>query len=345
VKSLAGSTILLVFACVLGRSAAAAPAAGPDPVEAPPSVPATALDQALRQVLESGCREGLESLAALAASGQPDSALAAHVVRICAQIRSRAPDTSTELGALSRTHPDRGGRAQLVLATTLYGIWAGISVDVLADVGNDRLLVMYPLLGMAAGLGGSLYATGPWDVSAGQAWAIITGLDYGTYNGLLWSAAVSSSPTAKTVFGAALPAGLAGGAIGIWVAGQHPNPGSVELVRSGGLYGTAAALMSALLFVPDNGSSRVIFTTLAIGMDVGLATGAGVASHFDVARNRILLIDAGTIAGLGFGLGGTWLVTGSHGTRRRHARRWRSSSGPSLPACRSRSETRRLRSA
>jgi len=204
-----------------------------------------------------------------------------------------------------------------VLATTLYGVWTGISVDVLADVQNDRLLVMYPLLGMAAGLGGSLYATSQWDVSAGQAWAIITGLDYGTYNGLLWSAAGSSSPTAKTVFGAALPAGVAGGAVGIWVAGHHPNPGGVELVRSGGLYGTAAGLMSALLFAPDNASSRVIFTTLAIGMDVGLATGAGLSSSIDVGRNRILLIDAGTIAGLGFGLGGTWLVTGSHGSSRR----------------------------
>jgi hypothetical protein len=203
------------------------------------------------------------------------------------------------------------------LATTLYGIWAGISVDVLADVQNDRLLVLYPLLGMAAGLGGSLYATGVWDVSAGQAWAIITGLDYGTYSGLLWSAAVSSSPTAKTVFGAALPAGLAGGAVGILVAGYHPNQGGVELVRSGGLYGTAAALMSALVFAPDNVSSRVIFTTLALGMDVGLATGAGLSSRLEVGRNRILLVDAGTLAGLGFGLGGTWLVTGSHGSSRR----------------------------
>jgi hypothetical protein len=268
----------------------------------------------------------VDALAALATSGQPESALAAQVVRLCAQIRSRDPavglDDSTTASSTPGLQPDRrgadrGGRAQLVLATTLYGIWAGISVDVLADVQNDRLLVLYPLLGMAAGLGGSLYATGQWDVSAGQAWAIITGLDYGTYNGLLWSAAISSAPSAKTVFGAALPAGLAGGAVGILVAGYHPNPGGVELVRSGGLYGTAAALMSALAFAPDNVSSQVIFTTLALGMDVGLATGAGLSSRLGVSRNRMLLVDAGTIAGLGFGLGGTWLVTGSQGSSRR----------------------------
>ena len=89
------------------------------------------------------------------------------------------------------------------------------------------------------------------------------------------------------------------------------------MVRSGGLYGTAATFMGALMLAPEQGSSKGVFAALAMGMDVGLASGAALAYQVDISRNRMLLIDAGTIAGLGFGLGGTWLVTGSGRDARR----------------------------
>ena len=310
-------TLVAVSLFVLSRASAASETEA-DALPAARKAPAPfALDGPLRRALAGGCHDGIAELEALAASGQPGSDVAAEVVRLCADIRGQRAAGSGASDGSAAAHADRSGRPQLVLASTLYGVWLGISVDVLADVKNDRLLVMYPLLGMAAGLGGSLYATHVHEVTSGQAWSIITGLDYGTYNGLLWSAALSNTPSAKGVFGAALPAGLLGGAIGTLVARRHPQQGDVELVRSGGLYGTAAAAMAALLFAPTGSSSRAIFTTLALGMDVGLGTGGILASELDVSRNRVLLVDAGTVAGLGFGLGGTWLITGSKRSSRR----------------------------
>jgi hypothetical protein len=273
-------------------------------------------------VLRSGCREGVPELRALASARGSGAEVAAEIVRLCGQVEAVAGADAhfprarlVELPEPPPPRSDRGGRAQLVLGTTLYGIWTGIAIDVLGDVDGDRLPVLAPLLGMAAGLAGSLYATRGGDVTAGQAWSIITGLDYGTYNGLLWAAA-RDARTDKGVVGTALGAGMAGGAVGILVAMQRPPQGAVEMVRSGGLYGTAAALMGALLFAPDSPSSKAIFTTLATGMDVGLASGAALASQVGISRNRMLLIDAGSIAGLGFGLGGAWLVTGSGGNGR-----------------------------
>ena len=132
---------------------------------------------------------------------------------------------------------------------------------------------------------------------------------------MLWAATLDSR-TDRQIVGYALAAGAVGGAAGTLIAAYYrPPQGAVEMVRSGGLWGTSTALMLALMASSDNASSHAIFTTLAIGMDAGLATGALLASKFTVSRNRMLLIDAGALAGLGFGLGGTWLIAGSSSNR------------------------------
>jgi hypothetical protein len=309
--SRAGSSEPPPPAAAVGAPEPGAPITAPGKDPWPP-----ALDGPVRRVLGSGCRDGLSELRALAASRGPGFEIAAEIVRLCGQAGAHFPPARlVEVPEPAPPLRDRGGRAQLVLATTLYGIWAGIAVDVLGDIDGDRTPVLAPLLGMAAGLGGSLYATRGGNITAGQAWSVITGLDYGTYNGLLWAAA-RDARTDKGVIGTALGAGLAGGALGILVAVQRPPQGAVEMVRSGGLYGTAAAFMGALLFASDSPSSKAIFTTLATGMDVGLAGGAALASRVAISRNRMLLIDAGTVAGLGFGLGTAWLVAGSGGNGR-----------------------------
>lgn len=294
-------------------AAAAARTLGPVPSAADHWTPA--LDEPLRRALVTGCVQGVQDLTVLASSpGASGSDIAAQVLRLCADVR--APLGAPVLAARASDDAERGGRAQLVLGATLYGIWTGIALDVVEGVDGDRMRVLFPMLGLVAGLGGSLVATRQGGITGGQAWSVITGLDYGTYNGLLWSAATDGS-TEKGVIGVALGAGLAGGAIGAVVAGHHPPQGGVELVRSGGLYGTGVALLAALLIAPEGASSKAIFTTVATGMDVGLAAGAVLATQVPISRNRVLLVDAGTIAGAGLGLGTTWLIAGTHGDARR----------------------------
>lgn len=294
--------------------AAPARTLGPVPSAADHWTPA--LDEPLRRALVTGCVEGVQDLTVLASSsGTSGSEIAAQVLRLCADVR--APPGAPAPHARASDDDERGGRAQLVLGATLYGIWTGIALDVVEGVDGDRMRVLFPMLGLVAGLGGSLVATRQGGITGGQAWSVITGLDYGTYNGLLWSAATDGS-TEKGVIGVALGAGLAGGAIGaVVVAGYHPPQGGVELVRSGGLYGTGVALLAALLIAPEGASSKAIFTTVAMGMDVGLAAGAVLATQVPISRNRVLLVDAGTIAGAGLGLGTTWLIAGTHGDARR----------------------------
>lgn len=273
------------------------------------------LDEPLRRALISGCRAGILELRALAKAGGPSSAIAAEVVRLCEDIRSRQPSAlaagaaaeSAAAGAPGDARGlDRSGRSRLVLASAVYGIWAGIAFDILADVEDGRMVVLPPMLGLAAGLGASIYATRSGEITAGQAWAVITGLDYGTYSGLLWSAAADSDE--ERVFGTALATGVAGGLIGVLAARFRPAQGSVELVRSGGLWGTATTAMLALM--SSNISDTGVFTMLAAGMDLGLLGGGLLATQVNVSRDRMLLIDTGAITGLLFGLGTTWLIAG-----------------------------------
>lgn len=279
----------------------------------------------MRRVLISGCGDGVAELRELAASSDPAAGIAGEVVRLCRDVRARpagspppagtslpdaaAPPTEVTPSSSSAAALDRRGRSRLVPALTLYGIWAGIAFDILADVSGDRAVVVAPLLGMVAGLGGSVLATRTGEITLGQAWSIITGLEYGTVSGLLWAGAAESS-TDNTVVGTGLIAGVVGGGVGLLVARQRPRAGAVEMVRSGGIWGTGTALMLALMS-PSEPSTQAMLITLATGLDVGLLGGALLASRFPFSVNRMLLVDAGALAGLGFGLGVTWLAAGA----------------------------------
>src|SRR6185295_7243275 len=90
----------------------------------------------------------------------------------------------------SERRPDRSGRGRLVVGATAYGLWVGVAADVLLEVDDARTTVVPPLLGVGAGLGASLLATEQGEITRGQAWTVITGLDYGTYSGLLLAGAI-----------------------------------------------------------------------------------------------------------------------------------------------------------
>jgi hypothetical protein len=196
-----------------------------------------------------------------------------------------------------------------VLWSSLYGIWLGIATDVLFDIDGDRAIIVPPLVGMAAGLGLSLAATRHARLTVGEAWTIITGMDYGTINGALWAGGLDFD--SDGVVGTAVATGIAGSSIGLLVANTYsPSSGDIELVRSSILWGTTTGLLLTLVIAPDTSEEKA-FTAAGLTMDAGLLAGIGLANYFELSRNRVLIIDAGALAGGLTGLGIAWLATGS----------------------------------
>jgi hypothetical protein len=285
---------------------------GGSPEIAPPEVsvngarisngPMSPTDAALERVLRSGCRDGLDDLHAL--RGNPDAPWAPTVARLCDDIVRRPPMVVAET-------PDRGeaksaneGRGRLVLWSSLYGIWLGIASDVLLDFGGSRGAIIPPIAGMGAGLALSLSVTADHPLTTGQAWTIITGLDYGSYHGALWGEALGLSD--KGIVAASLASSAAATVVGALVAAsQSPRAGDIELVRSGLLWGTASGLLAYGAFSSHTGNTdQALAASGALAMDIGFAAGIGLAHTFDLSRTRVLIIDAGALGGglVGFGI-------------------------------------------
>lgn len=286
----------------------AQPVAPPVPPPAPAGRPALSpADIALKRVLRSGCRDGLDAVRAVAADAS--APWAATVAHLC--------DDVLYENAKAKLKPVSGGnegRGRLVLWSSLYGIWLGIAVDVMFEIDGDRAVILPPLLGLGAGLGLSLAATSNYQLTVGEAWTIITGLDYGTINGALWAGGLDF--TSKGVVGTAVATSVAATSVGVLVANaKSPSAGDIEVVRSGLLWGTIGGLLATFVIAPDASSTSAL-KAVAASMDLGFLAGVGLASSFDLSRNRVLIIDAGALAGGLFGLGIAWLAAGSNGNAR-----------------------------
>ena len=278
------------------------------------TVPSPA-DIALKRVLRSGCRDGLDAVRARAFSNDPNATWAATVARLCDDIlREKVQERALEKAWKKTVTGGNEGRGRLVLWSSLYGIWLGIAVDIMFDINGDRSVILPPLIGLGAGIGLSLAATSNYQVTVGEAWTIITGLDYGTINGALWAGGLDFSD--KGVVGTAVATSVAATSIGVLVANaKSPSAGDIELVRSGLLWGTIGGLLATFVIAPDASSSSAL-KAVAASMDLGFLSGVGLASSFDLSRNRVLIIDAGAVTGGLFGLGIAWLAAGSEGNGR-----------------------------
>jgi hypothetical protein len=312
---------------VAGRAGAQSEAPAPyaPPVPAPPVTPAQPApappapapampaadphDDVLRRLLRSGCHDGLAEARALAAGG--GAPWAETVTRLCGEILRAQPATAP---TRALPHHERDGRGTLVIASTLYGIWAGIAFDALVEPNSARAAIIPPLIGMGAGLALSLGLTSDRPITNGQAWSIVTGLEYGSFNGALWAGAFNFS--AKGVVGTTLATGLGAGTAGLIVANQFvPTQGDVEVVRSGLLWATVAGMLGILSF-DTNVSSTTVWRVGAVSMDLGFLAGLAFATTFPISRNRALIIDAGTLGGGVAGLGVAVLAMGDHGSGR-----------------------------
>jgi hypothetical protein len=269
----------------------------------PPEAAPSAADLALKRVLRSSCRDGLDDVRA--AGGDPNTPWAATVARMCDDIVLEKKYTVTG---------GNEGRGRLVLWSSLYGIWLGIATDIMFEIDGDRAVIVAPLVGLAAGIGLSLAATSNTQLSVGEAWTIITGLDYGTINGALWAGGLDLSD--KGVVGAAVATSVAATSVGVLVASEKsPSAGDIELVRTSLLWGTVGGALATFAIAP-HATDTAAFKAIAASMDVGLLIGVGLAKSFDLSRNRVLIIDAGALTGGLFGLGIAWLAAGTDNSGR-----------------------------
>ncbi|HEY6475423.1 MAG TPA: hypothetical protein VI456_02515 [Polyangia bacterium] len=277
---------------------------------APPAAPPPSrADTALERVLRSGCHDGLGEVRAL--RGDPSAPWAVTVDRLCGNVlREPTPAIRGPNETISESTSANEGRGRLVLWSSLYGIWVGLASDILIQVGSVQAAVLFPMVGMGLGLGTSLVVTSDHPVTTGQAWTIITGLDYGSLNGALWGGGLGLS--AKGVVGMSLLTSVVATPVAAFVAStQRPKAGDIELVRSSLLWGTTAGLLGAAAFSSSSTSAQGVWLTGALAMDVGLAAGIGLANSFDLSRNRVLIIDAGAIGGGLVGLGVSLLIGGN----------------------------------
>ena len=286
-----------------------APTVTPIPAPVPPPAPATPseADVALRRVLRSSCRDGLAEVRAHTAD--PGAPWAPTVAHLCDEIlQESAPPPGRAV------HGGNEGRGRLVLWSSLYGIWLGIATDILFEIDGNRAVILPPLLGMGAGLGISLAATSSFELTVGEAWTIITGLDYGTINGALWAGGLDMSD--KGVVGTAVATSIAATSVGVLVASaKSPRAGDIELVRSGLLWGTVAGFLATVVIAPDAQSHNAL-KAIAASMDAGFVAAVGLANYFDLSRNRVLIIDAGALAGGLMGGGVAWLIAGTNNSGR-----------------------------
>ena len=284
------------------------PPAAPDATVEITAAVAANPESALSRVLRSGCRDGLADVRAL--GGSPNAPWADTVARLCDDIVGQNLPAPPMAVIRSGTGTNEG-RGRLVVWSSLYGIWYGIATDILFDINGDRAVILPPLVGMAAGLGISLAATRNMHLTAGEAWTIITGLDYGTFNGALWAGGLDMSD--KGVVGTALATSIAATSAGLLVANAYsPSAGSIELVRSSLLWSTIGGFLGTAALAPDVSAQSALKATAA-AMDVGLIVGVALASSYELSRNRVLIIDAGALAGGLTGLGIAWLAAGSDG--------------------------------
>jgi uncharacterized membrane protein YeaQ/YmgE (transglycosylase-associated protein family) len=191
---------------------------------------------------------------------------------------------------------DRGGRAELALFSTLYGVYVAGATAILTEVNDGRVLASMLLVGGAGGLGGSLWLTREGPMSSGRANAIDSATLWGGVNGTVIG--VLGNANFRSATGISL-ASTAAGMIttALLTRDAAPRAGRVAAANSGGIWGAAVGGLFCALTFPDDPSFKAVLGTVLVAADGGLALGWWLGDRYRVSRERALLIDAGAVVG------------------------------------------------
>jgi hypothetical protein len=218
-------------------------------------------------------------------------------------VASSADGKGFDLGA-------RSGDVELVVSQAVAGTAFGAALPSLYMPNEMRgeMIAASTLLGLGSGIAGSMVASKRFKVTEGQAMAVFTGEYIGAWNGGALSAILYpfGPPAPATPLQYAVGGFLVGGAAGTAAAIYlEPTAADMALVRSGASWGTGMAALSFTIVY--GGNERSDFARMLVGTDVGLVTGALLASKLDVSRGRMNLINLSGYAGgvVAFGVLGT----------------------------------------
>lgn len=193
------------------------------------------------------------------------------------------------------------GRPVLLVSSTIFGGFAGFSIQRASGSSDPR--VLYPLLAVGAGigLGASILAADEWEVTGGDAWYVAAGVMWPTLAGhLLYQGRFSPRVESdRWVFG--LVGGTTGVTLSILGLTLHGmSDGGALLAHSGGSLGLVFGGLTEALVRGDIGHTP--FAGMGYGAGFGWLASAALATQLRVIPpSRVLTVDLGALLG---GLGG-----------------------------------------
>jgi hypothetical protein len=212
---------------------------------------------------------------------------------------------------------DRSGVQELVFGQSLNGYVFGYLLGL--TVANPRTDQEYQdvgpriaggsLLGLGAGLGGSLLATRGREVKTGDVEVInFASLEWGVTQGLLVPA-IFGADEVRAYGASAMAFDAAGATAGILIArATDLSPGEASAVSLGYWVGGGMGLLTSLAAV-DGGDDvsdselRVVAAATLVAGDAGLALAVASRRTLDMDRRRVQWLGFGAVVGAGAGLG------------------------------------------
>lgn len=213
---------------------------------------------------------------------------------------------------------DRASRIELPVFSTLYGLWLGAAVPAAFGADDPEAYGAGLLIGGPLGLFSGLAASKNRRFTEGQARAISWGGVWGTWQGFGWSGLLDigveefcdfsqcyeGDQSDEAVFGSMVVGGLLGIGGGALLARSPIESGVSSAAQGGSIWGSiyGALLVETLDDDQGSGDDAVLAASLIAG-NVGLVTGAWLASKYGVGRPRVRMINLGALVGGVGGLG------------------------------------------
>lgn len=248
-----------------------------------------------------------------------------------------AQEALSRLAVLRGVGADRSGRTELLVSSTLYGLWLGAAVP--AALGAESLAPYGAglLVGGPAGFLLARQVVSDHPIGEGQARALTFGALWGTWQGAGWRYVLGLGDTkhrvgcvdppefcspddyvyretsSRAVFTSLVVGGLGGIGTSAYLASRGPiSADRMTVTNFGALWGTWYGVALALL-ADDDAEGKSVVTAALIGGDLGLIGSALMAPRWDLSRSRARLISVAGVAGAVAGLGLDLLLKPSDG--------------------------------